>query len=106
MDASTEGGTMTTKTEKQYQHLEPRPGSNYRTLFLKDRRIRAAVVDGVINGPDPRSAEDFAREYQVPLEAVIEALEYVAANRTLIEQERDHEAARLRARGLLGPTQG
>jgi uncharacterized protein (DUF433 family) len=106
MDASTEGSTMTTKTEKQYQHLEPRPGSNYRTLFLKGRRIRAAVVDGVINGPDPRSAEDFAREYQVPLEAVIEALEYVAANRTLIEQERDHEAARLRARGLLGLTQG
>jgi hypothetical protein len=27
----------------------------------------------------------------------------VAENRPLIEQERDHEAARLRARGLLGP---
>ncbi len=95
---------MTTKTEKQYQHLEPRPGSNYRTLFLKGRRIRAAVVDGVINGPEPRSAEEYAREYQVPLEAVLEALDYVAANRPLIEQERDHEAARLRARGLLGRT--
>jgi hypothetical protein len=39
----------------------------------------------------------------VPLEAVLEALEYVAQNRTLIEQERDREAARLRGRGLLGP---
>jgi len=96
---------MTTKTEKQYQHLEPRPGSNYRQFFLKGRRIRAGVVDEVIHGPDPRSAEEFAREYQVPLEAVLEALDYVAANRTLIEQERDHEAARLRARGLDGPTQ-
>jgi hypothetical protein len=95
---------MSSKTEKQYRHLEPRPGSNYRTLFLKGRRIRAAVVDGVINGPDPRSAEEFAREYQVPLEAVLEALDYVAENRPLIEQERDHEAARLRARGVLGPT--
>ena len=97
---------MTTETEKQYQHLEPRPGSNYRQFFLKGRRIRAAVVVEVIHGPDPRSAEEFAREYQVPLEAVLEALDYVAANRTLIEQERDHEAARLRARGLLGPAQG
>ena len=44
---------MTGKTETQYQHLEPRPGSNYRTLFLKGRRIRAAVVDAVVNGPDP-----------------------------------------------------
>ena len=95
---------MTTKTEKLYQHLKPRPGSNYRTLFLKGRRIRAAVVDGVINGPDPRSAEEYAQEYQIPLEAVLEALDYVAENRPLIEQERDHEAARLRARGLLGPT--
>jgi hypothetical protein len=30
----------------------------------------------------------------------------VAQNRPLIEQERDHEAARLHARGLDGPTQG
>jgi uncharacterized protein (DUF433 family) len=94
---------MTTKAETQYQYLEPRPGSNYRQLFLKGRRIRAAVVDEVINGPDPRTAEEFAREYEVPLEAVLEALDYVAENRPLIEQERDHEAARLRARGLIGP---
>ena len=95
---------MTTKTEKQYQHLEPRPGSNYRTLWLKGRRIRAAVVYEVIHGPDPRTAEEFAREYQVPLEAVLEALDYVTQNLPLIEQERDREAARLHARGLLGPS--
>ncbi len=53
-----------------------------------------------------KSAEEFAREYPVPQEPVIEALEYVAANRTPIEQERDYEAARRRACGLLGPTQG
>ena len=70
---------MTTKTETQYQHLEPRPGSNYRQLWLKGRRIRAAVVDEVIHGPDPRSPEEFARDYQVPLQAVLEALDYVAA---------------------------
>ena len=97
---------MTTKTETHYQHLEPRPGSNYRQLFLKGRRIRAAVVDEAIHGPDPFTPEEFAKEYQVPLEAVLEALDYVAQNRPLIEQERDHEAARLRARGLLGPNAG
>ena len=64
---------MTTKTPTQYQHLEPRPGSNYRQLFLKGRRIRAAVVDEAIHGPDPRTPEEFARDYQVPLEAVLEA---------------------------------
>ena len=96
---------MTSKTETKYQHLEPRPGSNYRQMFLKGRRIRAAVVDEAVHGPDPYTPDEFAEEFQVPLEAVLEALDYVAQNRPLIEQERDREAARLRARGLLGPTQ-
>lgn len=96
---------MTTKAETRYRHLEPRPGSNYRQLFLKGRRIRAAVVAQAVHGPDPFTPEEFAREYQVPLDAVHEALDYVARNRVLIEQERDQEAARLRARGLMGPPQ-
>ncbi len=94
-----------TRTETQYQHLEPRPGSNYRQFFLRGRRIRAAVVEEAIHGPDPYTPEEFAGNYQVPLEAVLEALDSVSRNRPLIEQERDREAARLRARGLDGPAQ-
>ena len=97
---------MSPRTQTQYQHLEPRPGSNYRQFFLKGRRIRAAVVDEAIHGPDPRTPEEFARDYQVPLEAVLEALDYVARNRPLIEQERDREAANIRARGLGGLARG
>ncbi len=96
---------MTTEIKTQYQHLEPRPGSNYRQLFLKGRRIRAAVVDESIHGPDPRTPEEFARDYEVPLEAVLEALDYVAHNLPLIQRERDEEAAMLRARGLIGPAE-
>ena len=96
---------MATRAPTQYPHLEPRPGSNYRQLFLKGRRIRAAVIDEAVHGPDPRTPEEFARDYQVPLDAVIEALDYVVQNRPLIEQERDREAARLRARGFDGPVQ-
>jgi hypothetical protein len=40
------------------------------------------------------------------LEAVLEALEYVDQNRPVIEEERDREASRLHARGLVGPTPG
>ena len=89
---------MPPKTETQYQHLEPRPGSNYRQLFLKGRRIRTAVVDQAIHGPDPFTPDEFAEEFQVPLEAVLEALDYANQNRPLIERELDEEAARLRAR--------
>ena len=96
---------MTTQPQIQYRHLEPRPGSNYRQFFLKGRRIRAAVIDEAIHGPDPFTPEEFARDYQVPLDVVVEALDYVARNRPLIEQERDREAARLHTRGIVGPAQ-
>lgn len=92
-------------TATQYQHLEPRPGSNYRQLFLKGRRIRAAVVYEAIRGPDPVTPEEFARDFRVPLEAVREALDYVANNMPLIQAERDREAADIRARGLDRPAQ-
>jgi uncharacterized protein (DUF433 family) len=91
------------KTAAQYEHVEPRPGSNYRQMFLKGRRIRAAVVDETINGPDPYTPEEFARDFHVTLEAVHEALEYVARNRALVEQEWEEEAADVRARGLDRP---
>jgi uncharacterized protein (DUF433 family) len=91
---------MPASNTTQYQHLEPRPGSNYRQLFLKGRRIRAAVVYEAVHGPDPYTPDEFAREYGVPLEAVREALDYVEKNLPLIEAERDREAADIRARGL------
>jgi uncharacterized protein (DUF433 family) len=95
--------SKTTTTSTQYQHLELRPGFNYRQMFLKGRRIRAAVVDETINGPDPCTPEEFARDFHVSLDAIHEALDYVARNRSLIEQERDREAADVKARGLDRP---
>ena len=94
---------MSTTPTTQYQHLEPRPGSNYRQLFLKGRRIRAAVVYEDVHGPDHYTPEELARDFEVPLEAIHEALDYVARNLPLIEAERDREAADIRARGLDRP---
>ncbi len=94
---------MATTTATQYQHLEPRPGSNYRQWFLKGRRIRAAVLYEAVHGPDPRTAQEVADDYQIPLEVVREALDYAARNLPLIEEERDREAADIRARGLDRP---
>ena len=38
----------------EYQHLESRPGSNYRQFFVKGRRIRAEVVYRCTVGPEGR----------------------------------------------------
>jgi uncharacterized protein (DUF433 family) len=94
---------MPATTHTKYLHLEPRPGSNYRQLFLKGRRIRAAVVHEAVHGPDPLTPEEFASDYDVPLAAVREALDYVAQNLPLIEQEREREADDVRVRGLDRP---
>ena len=94
---------MATTTANRYQHLESRPGSNYRQLFLRGRRIRAAVVYEAVHGPDLYTPEEFACEYNVPIEAVREALDYAARNLPLIEAERDREADDIRRRGLDRP---
>jgi uncharacterized protein (DUF433 family) len=95
---------MATEAQGQYQHLEARPGSNYRQLFLKGRRIRAEVMFHAVHGPEPRTPEEVARDFEVPLEAVLEAVDYVEHNPEVIRADRDREEASLRARGLLdGP---
>ena len=95
---------MSTNIETQYQYLEPRPGSNYRTLFLKGHRLRAVHVYRAIHGPEPYTPEEYAAAFELPIEAVLEALDYVAKNQPLIQEELDRTDARLRARGLLdGP---
>jgi hypothetical protein len=59
------------------------------------------VVDEHIHGPDPYTPEEFAENFQVPLEAVLEALDYVAQNQELIREERRSVVAQLRAMGLI-----
>jgi uncharacterized protein (DUF433 family) len=78
---------MSTGTQPPYPHLEARPGSNYRQLWLKGRRIRAEVFYQEIDGPEPRTPEELARDYEIPLEVVLEAIDYATRNRPLIEQE-------------------
>ncbi len=97
--------TTSTTATTQYEHLEPRPGSFYRSLFLKGRRIRAAVVYEAVHGPDSYTAEEVADNFQVPLAAVREALDYVENNMSVIEADREMEAADIRARGLDRPSQ-
>ena len=92
---------MPTESPRQYQYLEARPGSNYRQLFLKGRRIRAEVMYNAVHGPDAYTSEELAEGYQVPLDAVLEALDYVEQNPEVIRADHESEEASLRARGLL-----
>ena len=59
-----------------YQFLEPRSGSNYRQWFLKGHKIRAEILSRATVGPEPRTPEEIAHDFGVPIEAVRDAVHY------------------------------
>lgn len=76
-----------------YQYLRAKEGgSNYRQLFVNGR-IRAEVLYRETIGPEPLTPADVAREYNLPLEAVLEAIDYCQKNEALLGAERSREEA-------------
>jgi hypothetical protein len=83
----------------EYKYLQPkRGGSNYRQLFVNGR-IRAEVLYRETVGRDPLTPEEVAGEYNVPVEAVREAIDYCVKNKELLDEERAREEAWIRAAG-------
>src|SRR3712207_2024186 len=94
---------MVMSEQKQYHFLEPRPCSNYRQLFVKGRRIRAEDLYRQTVGEDPRTPEQVAEDYEVPLEAVQESVDYCIHNEALLRREREEDLEAERALGLDKP---
>jgi uncharacterized protein (DUF433 family) len=90
-------------TQVQYRYLEPRPRSHYRQLWVKGRHIRAEVLYRLTLGEEPRTPEEIAHDYALPVEVVQEAIDYAVHNRELLEAERVREAWRMKQLGLDGP---
>jgi hypothetical protein len=89
--------------ECQYKYLGPWRGSNYRQYFYKERKIRAEVLYRATVGLEPRTPEEVAQDYDVPVDAVLEAIHYCTHNEELLRKERDEDLADMRARGLDKP---
>jgi uncharacterized protein (DUF433 family) len=79
----------------RYMHLERRPGSNYKQLFVKGRRIRAEILYRQTIGNDARTPQQVAADYELPLEAVQEAIQYCIENPQALQADRDREQANL-----------
>ena len=86
-----------------YQFLEPRAESNYRQLFVRGRSLRAEILYRATIGAEPRTPEEVAADFGVPLAAVHEAVHYCLHNEELLRQEREAVLADIRARGLDKP---
>lgn len=90
-------------TQIRYQHLEARPRSHYDQLWVKGRHIRAEVLYRATVGSEPCTPEEVAQDYDLPVEAVQEAIDYAVRNQKLLEAERAREGARLKQLGLHKP---
>src|SRR5262249_52262380 len=82
----------------EYRFLKPKPGSNYRQLFVNGR-IRAEVLYRETVGSEPLTPEHVAREYGLPVEAVAEAIDYCEHNQELLAEERAREDERIKRAG-------
>ena len=91
-------------TSNHYEHLEPRPSSLYRQLFIKGTRIRAEIIySDHVNAEMPRTPEEIAADRGLPLPAVLEAIEYCRSNPPEITEDHAREEAIMAASGQLDP---
>jgi hypothetical protein len=94
---------MTQVNGHTYKFLEPRPGSNFRQLFYKGRGLFAQTLFRETVGLEPRTLEVVAKDFDVPVEAVLEAIHYCTQNEDLLRQEREATDRRIKEKGLDRP---
>src|SRR5207253_2875071 len=87
-----------------YKYLTRKPKSVYKQLFIKDRWIAARTLYGkYVREDSPRTLEEIAADYDLPLEAVQEAIAYCESNPPEIQQDWEREEALMEATGMNDP---
>jgi uncharacterized protein (DUF433 family) len=87
-----------------YIHLGPREGSGYQQAFVRGRNLRAETLYRATVGPEPMTPEEVAADYDVPVEAVREAIHYCLRNAALLQDECEADWTDSQARGLVATT--
>ena len=94
---------MSTSPAK-YKYLARKPKSVYNQLFIKERWVSARTLYGMyVNEEMPMTPEEIAADYNLPLEAVQEAIAYCESNPPEIAQDYAREEALMEATGMNHP---
>ena len=89
-----------------WKYLARKPGSNYQQLFINGRNIAARTLYGLtFSGEDwpGRTPGELAADYELPLEAVEEAIIYCKGNPAEIRADWEMEEALMEATGMNDP---
>jgi len=100
---------MSPSNGKEWKWLERDPMSSLKQLSIKDRRVRARTLYGLTMGEDAMTPEEVADSYNLPIEAVREAIEYCQSDPPEIREDFEEEerliadAERRNVPGFWGP---
>jgi uncharacterized protein (DUF433 family) len=91
-------------TPRQWKYLSRKPGSYYKQLFVTGRKIAAwTLYASTMNEEEPMTPEEVAADYDLPLEAVLEAIAYCESNPPEIAEDFAAEDALAEATGMNDP---
>lgn len=90
--------------ETKHQYLERDSKSSYKQLAIKGRRIRALTLySAYAREEDPQTIEEIAADYDLPLEAVKEAIAYCESDPPEIRRDLALDQALMEASGMNDP---
>src|SRR5687768_4544506 len=89
------------KPVTEYRHLARKPGSSCKQLFIEGRRISARTLYGMyMSAEEPRTVEEIASDFQLPVEAVREAIEWCASDPPELRRDIARDEAIMKATGM------
>ncbi len=84
-----------------WKHLARDPLSSYKQLSIKGRRIKARTLYGrFMSAEDPMTPEEIAADYNLPVEAVQEAIAYCQSNPPEIREDFEQEERSMQGTGM------
>lgn len=95
---------MSETNSHSWRYLDRKPGSFYRQLFVKDRNIAARTLySAFVREEDRRTPDQIAEDYDLPIEAVREAIAYCESNPPELTLDWEAEQALQKAAGMKDP---
>jgi uncharacterized protein (DUF433 family) len=89
---------------RTYKYLVGKPKSVYKQLFIKERWISARTLYGMYAREEsPMTPQEIAADYDVPLEAVQEAIAYCESNPPELAEDYAREEAVMETTGMNDP---
>jgi len=93
------------KNSTAYKYLIRKPKSVYKQLFVKERWISARTLYGMYaRDESPMTREEIAADYDLPLDAVVEAIAYCESNPPELTEDYAREEAVMQATGMNDPS--